>query len=82
MAAWAFFSWKVHGSSYFYLKVIDHLLPNEKTLADKGYGGQKIVHALSEDETEEKFAVRYRALHECLNGRLKMFGCLNHRFCH
>ena len=73
---------KYTDQAIFNLKMIDHLLPNEKALADKGYGGPKIVHALSEDETEENSAVRYRALHECLNGRLKMFGCLNHRFRH
>ena len=58
------------------------LLPNEKVLADQGYRGPEIVHDNLSNDRSGDLAGRYRAAHERLNGRIKVFGCLQNRFRH
>ncbi len=53
---------------------------NEKVLADHGYGGSKIIHDGLFDDPQNDQAKKYRAYHESVNGRLKAFSCLQHRW--
>lgn len=64
----------------FDLEMKHRLENNEKVLGDSGYRGTKIMH--DDDFSDASFGSKKRALHECINGRLKMFGCLQHRYRH
>ena len=60
-------------------KILDY---DEKVLANHGYSGPKVVHGSLADDPYGHRAALYRAAHERLNGRLKMFACLQYRFRH
>lgn len=63
-------------------KLRNKLLKKENVLADNGYSGKKVIHDSILGDPENDLACRSRVYHECINGRFKMFNCLQNRFRH
>lgn len=55
---------------------------DEVIIADKGYGGNKVIRPDSVSGTDSEFHQRARARHETVNKRLKLFHVLSYRFRH
>ena len=55
---------------------------DEKVLGDLGYGEPTIVNSGILNDVYGRRALHLRAYHENINGRMKQFNCLQHRWQH
>ena len=58
------------------------LAPNEKVRVDSGYPVEKCLIPILVQERDREMFDRIRARHEIVNGRLKQFAAICHRFFH
>ena len=73
---------KYNDQRIYNLKMRQCLHENEKVLGDLGYGGPTIVNNGILNDADGSRAGRLRAYHENINGRMKHFNCLQHRWRH
>ena len=73
---------RFNDQTIFNLKMVDHLKMHEKILADKDYSGKQITHSGVEGDEDSTRTQKLRANHKRMNGRLKMFGCIDQRWRH
>ena len=66
----------------FNLKMRQHLQQHEKVLCDAGYSGSHVTNGSLYGDTDDKLASNLRAYHERLNGKIKSFGSMTHRWRH
>ncbi len=68
--------------SIYNTKLVNYVPNGEKVLADRGYGGETIVHGGLLGDRDGSISGKLRAYHETVNGRIKSFLCMQHRWRH